>query len=167
VIKSSVSEHEDVLSCGPSFPARSPNKVVSSPTHSLPPLGIGGSGGFEALESPRVIEDDDNPDLYLLDVSSRLVHNDSQSSGKAGSDGPEVKGGDPHILMVYAASPDLTDLKFWEVFLLTYRTFVRPLDLVTLLWKRFEYFEKKADRVSMIHRRATLELFVDVICSLT
>jgi hypothetical protein len=31
----------------------------------------------------------------------------STSSAKSNSDGPEIKGGDPHLLIVYAASPEL------------------------------------------------------------
>ena len=49
-------------------------------------------------------------DLYILDASPMLVSHTAQptsASGKAGADGPEVKGAEPHILMVYACSPDL------------------------------------------------------------
>jgi len=59
------------------------------------------------------------------------------------------------------------DLRFREVFLLTYRTFVRPVDVVNLLWRRYQHFEKKTDRPSLVHGRATLDLFVDVVNSLT
>ncbi len=134
-------------------------------------------------------------DLYILDASPMLVSHTAQptSAGGKAADGPEVKGAEPHILMVYACCPDLQgkdkywmkrtwsiwtsrhisidirilDQKFREVFLLTYRTFLRPLDVVSLLWKRYQYFEKKTDRLSVIHRRATLDLFVDVIAYLT
>lgn len=62
-----------------------------------------------------------------------------------------------------------TDLRFREVFLLTYRTFVRPLDAVNLLWARYQHFmgRNASDRLSLLHTRATLDLWVDVVNSLT
>jgi hypothetical protein len=77
------------------------------------------------------------------------------------------------------------DVRFREVFLLTYRTFVRPIDVVHLLWRRYQHFSTGAGRnitnttttnnsnsnsdhrLSLLHSRATLDLWVDVVNSLT
>ena len=43
--------------------------------------------------------------LFLLDL---IMNDGSTTNSKANCDGPEVKGGDPHILIVYACCPNLT-----------------------------------------------------------
>lgn len=45
---------------------------------------------------------------------------------------------------------------------------MRPLDVVNLLWCRYQYFHQgRTDRISLLHARATLDLWVDVVNSLT
>ncbi len=63
----------------------------------------------DSLESPQLSLDEDNMDLYILDASPMLVSHTAQptSAGGKAADGPEVKGAEPHILMVYACCPDL------------------------------------------------------------
>lgn len=58
-----------------------------------------------------------NGDLYIIDATPSLVQNESSSSSsrhhsssssRSGlGEGPAIKGGEPHLLIVYAASPDL------------------------------------------------------------
>ena len=66
------------------------------------------SGDSVSLSSPQRSLDDENVDMYILDAGPLLVMNDGSTTvGKPSCDGPEVKGGDPHVLIVYAASPNL------------------------------------------------------------
>jgi len=72
----------------------------------------------DSLESPQLSIDEDNMDLYILDASPMLVSHVApppSASGKASADGPEVKGAEPHILMVYACSPDLKGMQCKQV----------------------------------------------------
>ncbi|CAL8088349.1 unnamed protein product [Orchesella dallaii] len=142
--------------------------------------------GGSSTKSPQRSLDEDSIDLFMIDPTPLLVinkkssphtstssssNNQNQSSKTAATttgDAPlEVKGAEPLVLLVYASNPDVVDTKFRETFLLTYRNFLRPTDVVTLLWKRFKHFENKTDRTSMIHARATLDVFVDVVIGLT
>jgi len=75
-----------------------------------------------SLESPVgavvtvPVGESNNEFLYVLDAYPMLTPNESgahhhgstsSSSSKSNSDGPEIKGGEPQLLIVYAASPEL------------------------------------------------------------
>lgn len=173
-------------------------EVPSQVPAAVTPIHAPAPANSNSIESPQLSIDDQCQDLYLMDASPMLVQNDlmsvtSPSHNRSGgsNEAPAIKGGEPHLLIVYAASPDLKgeylafggiaaggvimsnavcffiDARFREVFLLTYRTYVRPFDVVVLLWRRYQHFEKKTDRPSLVHARATLDLFCDLVSSLT
>jgi hypothetical protein len=113
--------HYDQSLLGPELELASPTATGRSSIMSIPSLGppqsISSPMHSDTMENLAIIPDDNDDQyqdtLYLLDVVDSIVKNDTSQMVKGStSEGPEVKGADPIILLIYAASPYL-DGTFW------------------------------------------------------
>lgn len=110
--------------------------------------------------SSRVKQSDAEP-LEQLDITKYLVFR------KPDEEGPDVRGGHPHALIIHATKANKNDFLYQEAFLTTYRTFLSPLDLIRKLCHRHERFSCSSDVVKQRAAREAFSLLVRVVSDLT
>ncbi|XP_070581688.1 rap guanine nucleotide exchange factor 1-like isoform X2 [Ptychodera flava] len=96
------------------------------------------SGKVADKEGEESDFDEINP-LDLLDVVHLLIPK------KEDEEGPDVRGGTSDVLAVHATGVSKKDFMFREAFLTTYRTFIKPGDLINKLLYRYNKFRTMSD----------------------
>nr|XP_018908248.1 PREDICTED: guanine nucleotide-releasing factor 2-like isoform X4 [Bemisia tabaci] len=147
------------------------NQVSLSPSLQLTqelPVSFSSLKSEPRRNEPVLVEANGRPESPLaeLDVVKWLVHKGPNDEG------PEIRGGHPHALIVHATKANKneengTDFLYQEAFLTTYRTFISPLDLVDKLVERHQRFSRSPELSRQRAAREAFSLLVRVVSDLT
>ncbi|CAH0765819.1 unnamed protein product [Bemisia tabaci] len=142
------------------------NQVSLSPSLQLTqelPVSFSSLKSEPRRNEPVVVEANGRPESPLaeLDVVKWLVHKGPNDEG------PEIRGGHPHALIVHATKANKNDFLYQEAFLTTYRTFISPLDLVDKLVERHQRFSRSPELSRQRAAREAFSLLVRVVSDLT
>ncbi|XP_022622247.1 rap guanine nucleotide exchange factor 1-like isoform X2 [Seriola dumerili] len=108
-------------------------------------------------------EEEEEQEEVLLTDREEVLHRITMKPEE--EEGPDVKAASPDILVVYATETDISTepVLYCEAFLSTYRTFIRPDDVISKLQHRYKHLCEGREPEHLKAAKKTFHLLVRVV----